>query len=158
MRLIRWSERYRVDILEVDAEHHALFERIESLAEAAGGNAPPARRLALLEEYVARLRRHVQVEERFLDAIGHDDARAHRDAHRTEVAQLDAICGQARAGRLAVGPSVVTRLADHLERHIRVDDRPLYGALHGPERQVAGRLFREAGERPAGPEGREAAG
>lgn len=146
MRLIRWSERYRVDILEVDAEHHALFERIDSLAEAASGHAPPARRLALLEEYVARLRRHVEVEERFLAAIGHADAQAHRDAHRAEVAQLEAICGQARAGRLAVGPSVVTRLEGHLERHIRIDDRPLYVALHDPERQVVRRVFREAGE------------
>lgn len=128
MAYLEWSDRYSVDILEVDAHHRKLFDLLNALHGALGPGREAAA-LAALEAYSDFTGHHTEAEERLLAPGPDADAAAHRHEHTRSLHEIQALRREIAAGRQTLGLSAVGFLADRLIAHVLGDDKRLYAAL-----------------------------
>lgn len=140
MAYLEWSDRYSVDILEVDAHHRKLFDLLNDLHETLGPGREAAA-LAALDAYSEFTTRHMEAEERLLVPGPDADAAAHRHEHTRSLREIQALRREIAAGRQALGLSAVGFLASRLVAHVLGDDRRLYAALDAAGVTRARRVF-----------------
>jgi hemerythrin len=118
--MLAWSPSYEIGILEIDAQHRTLFERVERFG-AAVRSGEPYDRLEELFIYLARYAvEHFEAEERFMRGVNFPLLAQHTAEHqafkqrlRSLVPQWDSE-GASRALLLALQGFLESWLVDHI--------------------------------------------
>ena len=131
--IIEWSDDFNIGLPRLDADHLGLVRRINDLQRAVGGGQPPARLLGKADALVARFRRHVAAEERYLVRLNSPAGRDHRDSHRAAHAlvlrRLQALRDRLEQGGDA-GPELDAVALDLTVTELIRTDFDLVGLLH----------------------------
>jgi hemerythrin len=142
--LLEWSDRFSVDIVEVDAEHHQIFDLYNAFHEAVADPAATPRRAAALAALIAFFEHHAATEGRIMLMSAYDGFTRHDEEHRRFRAELHDARDSAAAGRFVIGPSTAGFVRDWLLDHIENFDKPLYEALNPDQVTEARRLMARA--------------
>ncbi len=132
MSIVRWSDRFNLDIAAIDDAHRHLFETLDRLhAELLGERRRPV--IQSILDYMADYTRTHFAEEEALMAQMHDPAlERHRAAHRALVDRLARIAADWRSGDAHASVEFFGfLLGDWLWRHIMEVDMKL--RTHAPD-------------------------
>lgn len=125
LKEFEWSERYKLGVPEIDAQHMELVKRINNLVIAF--NNEGSRReiheiLTFLEEYVII---HFNDEEKLMEKHGYGDYEKHRGIHNDYITQVEGLSHEMRDHGITPPLMVeVNRLLiQWLSHHIHEEDR-----------------------------------
>jgi hemerythrin len=127
--MLTWSPQFEIGVLEIDAQHRTLLERVGRFGDAVRAG-EPYERLEELFLYLSRYAvEHFEAEERLMQGMNYPDLAAHAAEHqafkkrlRSLVPQWDSE-GASRALLLALQGFLETWLVDHiLKRDQRIGE------------------------------------
>lgn len=121
MAIATWSRRFETGLGMIDAQHRALFEAVNRLAEAYQSGEAHARVQESLEFLVRYTWEHFQDEEQVMRESGFPGLSAHSEEHSRLLQEVHKLQAQQAAGRL-VTMELTIFLADWLSRHIESTD------------------------------------
>jgi hemerythrin-like metal-binding protein len=116
-----WSDRLRLGVPELDAQHKWLFQITRSFVRMIGERQAKEDTICLLLEQLMRYASiHFAAEEKFMTTICYSpyELEQHRAAHRTFEERLDAITDDLLAGKPGVAQELAAFLAGWLSLHI----------------------------------------
>ncbi len=124
--MLTWSPSFEIGVLEIDAQHRTLIERVNEFAKAVQSG-EPYDRLEDLFLYLARYAvEHFEAEERYMAGVNYPELAEHAEQHaafkrrlRSLVPQWDSE-GASRAMVLALLGFLDSWLVDHI---LRTDQR-----------------------------------
>ena len=140
MSLIRWTDTLLIGNEEVDQEHKALVDIVNSLHTGAreGLDAEQIRRIFF--DLYSYTNTHFLHEEALMRSIGYPDLAAHKKEHEQLIDRLDVLAERAKRGDTFIAESTFHFLVDWLLDHIGNTDMKIKAFLpHGvPETPGAG--------------------
>lgn len=125
MPFLRFGERHRLGHEELDAQHAALFARVNrlhDLADSLHGRQALAGQLAELREETVL---HFRCEEDLMKRGAYPGFTEHTRLHDVLIQQLQDLELKHQEGSLTLSLPVMTYLKDWLVHHIAVEDRRL---------------------------------
>ncbi|WP_298684569.1 bacteriohemerythrin [uncultured Methanomethylovorans sp.] len=81
MRLITWSEKYSMNIKEIDDQHKKLVEMINELHDTMKQAKSKETSLIVINELVAYTQYHFSTEEKYMKQFGYSDHVSHKKEH-----------------------------------------------------------------------------
>ncbi len=121
MAIAHWNSRYATGIEVIDAQHRAIFEALNRLAEAFRTGRAPGLVDESLEALLAYTVEHFQTEERYMRELDYPGLAAHQAEHAVLIVK-----SQELRERYAEGSPVVMDVtiffADLLQHHINQVD------------------------------------
>lgn len=123
-KAVKWSDDYAVGVPEIDAQHAAMFERVDALLVACEEGRAKDEIVGLftfLEEYA---RKHFADEEALMNAIGFSECREHQAQHQEyidEIGRFRAVFELEGANAL-LAAELNAYLVNWLISHITVED------------------------------------
>ncbi len=121
--LLRWSPSLSVGINSIDSQHKVLVDLINELhlkMQADSGKESIGRALGKLIEYTGT---HFAFEEDLFARHGYEDIDAHKEIHRTLVAQVVDFQQQFKSGKADISLELMEFLKDWLINHIKKTDK-----------------------------------
>ena len=127
MPLMIWSQRYSLQVKEIDDQHKKLFAIANNLHEAV--SQAQSRELIgeILDELVDYTNYHFSTEEAYMDRYHYPDPEAaeHRNEHRELVEKVIAIQRRFHSDEADVTLDLLIFLVEWLQHHIGVIDKKL---------------------------------
>jgi hemerythrin len=121
VKVLEWSDKYRVSIPQFDAQHHRIFDLLGELAKSAQGDEGGTLVVASLEELHEYAEQHLAREELLLRIRSYPRYREHKaehDAYREKIASFE---GQ--LGRTDLNIRMANFLTEWWHYHILTSDR-----------------------------------
>jgi hemerythrin len=137
MPIARWNDRYETGIEIIDAQHRALLEDLNHLAEVLEGGAAVEALNEGLAGLAQRTIKHFQTEEGLMKEMGYPARCGHLDQHHDLILQVRTLQYLQAKGQ-AVGREVADHLAGWFDHHIRDADMGYVSYLRA-QRARAGR-------------------
>ena len=131
MPIAVWSYRYETGIDLVDAQHQALFEAVNRLADSFKEGKAKDQVKVSLDFLVDYTREHFQTEERFMREVGYPRLAEHMVEHVRLMEQVRDLQMDLADGK-AVTMDVTIFLADWLKVHIHESDLDYVRYLREP--------------------------
>lgn len=121
--LFQWSQKYSVNVREIDQQHIRLFELINDLHE--GMKTGKSRDVmgGILQGLVDYTNYHFSTEERYMSLHGYPGYPQHRSEHKKFVAKVLDFQKSFNAGSLLLSLDVMNFLKNWLSTHILVNDK-----------------------------------
>lgn len=120
--MIAWSERFSVDIQEIDEQHKCLVNLINRLYEALASKHGEAAIEQVFDELVRYTRVHFSVEECLMRLFDYEGYEEHKKIHDNIIERVLSLQTLFKAGDQKVGMELLYFLKDWLMDHIqRVD-------------------------------------
>lgn len=119
MPLVAWSQKYSVNVREMDEQHKALIGMINDLHDAlkkGEGRRATTKTLQNMIEYAAM---HFSLEENYMLRYDYPDFLRHREQHRSFVEHVLGFQRDLSEGRAEVPLEVMKFLMDWLLEHIK---------------------------------------
>ena len=123
-----WSPDFASGNELVDAQHRALFERINELLKAILAVSSAEEVVVLIDRLLQQANQHFQDEEAIISAAGFPEAAAHAVLHRDFVQRAKEMRGQFGNGALPLA-EVFRFLTKDVVQHIAVEDRRFFSFL-----------------------------
>ena len=123
MALIQWSNGLKLNIAEIDLQHHKLVTMINDLNDAmrlGRGKDVLGKILGGLIDYAGT---HFNTEERYFDQFAYFGMREHKNEHAAFVRKICEFRDGFEKGKLGVSSQVLNFLSDWLKHHILGSDR-----------------------------------
>lgn len=118
-----WKEEYSVTIPEIDEQHKAITNMLNTLYEAFLRNEHDSRIGGIVEGLASYARYHFATEERYFMICRYADRFAHMTEHAKFIAQVEEFRNDYAAQKRALTYKVINFLRDWLIHHIMVEDR-----------------------------------
>ena len=123
MGLFEWSEKYSVNIEEIDSQHKKLIGMVGRLNIAMSQGKGNEALGEILTELIRYTRTHFAEEERIMETGGYPDYEAHKAKHAWLSNRVADIYRDYRDGRVILTLEVMTFLETWLDRHIMGTDK-----------------------------------
>lgn len=123
---IRWTDDLATGSAQIDGQHKAIFERINTMLEACNqgkGKREINSLISFLEDYVVS---HFSAEERYMKQYGYEEYAAHKKQHADFIGKLQDLKKRIENGRIGVDVVIATNqlIVSWFMNHIRkVDTR-----------------------------------
>lgn len=128
MPLIQWNDSLRVNIAEIDAQHHRLVDMINDLNEAMKIGKGKEILGKIVQGLIDYAQTHFRTEEKYFDRFGYPEGAMHKREHSAFTAKVSEFKSAFDSGKAALSVEVMTFLSDWLQQHIKGSDRK-YGVL-----------------------------
>lgn len=131
MAIASWNSRFLTGIEIIDIQHEALFEAVNTLADAVKVNNASPRVGGYLEMLVGQTQEHFTTEERYLTESGNRQLRSHLEEHRALNAKLHELLAKHKNSGL-VSADVALFFAEWFAHHIAEVDMANGGTNNTP--------------------------
>lgn len=121
MAIAIWNSRYETGLPVIDAQHKALFDAVNKLADSFKAGNSAAQIKASMDFLVKYTLEHFRTEEKHMQDIGYPKLTSHMAEHRQLVQKAQALQAKLEEGK-PVTMEVTTFLADWLKHHINEVD------------------------------------
>jgi hemerythrin len=118
-----WSDRYSVNIAELDQQHQRLFRLMDELNRALAAGRSQTALDEILRKLVEYTIVHFATEEHLMDQHGFPGFSAHRLEHNVLTEKITSLRLQHRAGKPDVAAALVLFLQHWMEEHILKTDK-----------------------------------
>lgn len=123
MKVCEWSGEYSVDIDELDAHHHRLFDILNELFDLMSEGANDQKIIRVLEELLDYTHYHFDEEEKIMEKMGYPDLEAHRLYHQQFIEKMKEFYASAQSGMaIFVATKVANAGLEWLKSHILTVD------------------------------------
>ncbi len=119
----RWTERYSVNITDLDNQHQRLFATINELNEALAAGEGAAVTNPVLQKLVEYARTHFAAEEALMNEYEFPGLSTHRAEHDKFTQSVAKFLEDYHAGKPGVPVSLLLFLQTWLKKHIMVSDK-----------------------------------
>ena len=121
--MIKWNDKYSVDISLIDEQHKKLFELINkaSIVEKSSNN--PKEVLEILDEMTEYALKHFRIEEHYMKEFNFSGYEAHRDEHIDFTSTAIDYKNRAICGDYKIINEILEYLTQWLVNHIRIADK-----------------------------------
>lgn len=119
----RWSERYSVNVAELDRQHQGLFAIVNELNEAVAAGEGAAVTNSVLRRLVEHARNHFAAEEALMTQYRFPALLTHCAEHDRFTRLVAKFVEDYRAGKSGVPASLLLFLQNWLKEHILVSDK-----------------------------------
>ncbi len=126
--LFQWSQKYSVNVKEIDQQHIRLFDLINDLHDAMKVGKSQRVMADILQGLIDYTDYHFSTEEKYMTLYGFPDYLQHRSEHRNFVAKVQGFHSSFKAGSLSLSLDIMHFLKDWLSNHILVKDK-VYGSF-----------------------------
>ena len=133
MAIAIWSSRFETGIPVIDAQHKALFQAINHLAESVREGTSASRIKESLDFLVQYTLEHFQTEEAYMRDMAYPELPAHQEEHRQLMGKAQDLQAKLAGGR-PVTANVSIFLADWLKHHINEVDMGYVAFVKGKAR------------------------
>jgi hemerythrin len=123
MAIFEWSDKYSVNIREIDNQHKKLIGMVGQLNTAMRQGKGKDTLGQILLDLIQYTRTHFADEERIMKAGGYPDYEAHKAKHRRMTDKVAEVYRQYQDGRTTMTLEVMTFLEDWLDKHIMGTDK-----------------------------------
>ncbi|MCL4537578.1 MAG: bacteriohemerythrin [Nitrospirae bacterium] len=123
MALFTWSDKYSVNINEIDNQHKKLIGIINELHDAMSKGKSNDILSNVLQDLIDYTRVHFANEERIMNMHGYHDYTAHKAAHEDLLRQVTKFDKEFREGKFGLSIQMMNFLKDWLSKHILETDK-----------------------------------
>lgn len=123
MELFVWSEKYSVNIKEIDDQHRKLIGMIGALNDAMKMGKGKQVLEKTLKDLIKYTETHFAAEERIMKEYGYPGYEEHKAKHTKMAQKVVEIYDQYQAGRIALTIQVMNFLENWVDKHILGTDR-----------------------------------
>jgi len=128
MSLITWSDKYSVNIKEIDEQHKKLVGMINELHDAMMHAKGKEASLAIINKMAEYTKYHFSTEEKYMKQFGYPDYNAHKLSHEKFVEQVLEFKKEYETGKTGLSFDLLNFLKNWLVTHIQSSDKK-YSAL-----------------------------
>ena len=132
-----WSERYSVNIEEMDCQHKKLLNLMNGLDEEIRKDRDDKQIAAIVEELNRCVEVHFREEEKLMERLGFPHLGAHKSRHLHFLVQFHMLNSAYRSGHLALVQIFIRYLKNWFVFHVFSEDRT-YGAFLESQTSLAG--------------------
>jgi hemerythrin len=123
MALFEWSDKYSVNIKEIDEQHKKLIGIINDLHDAMSKGKSNDVLSHVLQDLIDYTRLHFAREERIMSMHGYTDYAAHKAVHEDLVRQVTKFDKEFREEKFGLSIQMMNFLKDWLSKHILETDK-----------------------------------
>lgn len=131
MSVFTWSERYSVNIREIDEQHKKLIGMVDRLHDAMRQGQGKLILDKILKELIQYTRTHFAAEERIMKANGYPDYETHKSKHDKMCDKVANIYKDYQDGKVSITIDVMKFLQDWIDKHIMSTDKQYAPFLNG---------------------------
>lgn len=125
MAFITWSDKLKIDIREIDEQHHRLVDLINELFDALNEQKADEVIDDTIEKMLEYVVYHFRAEEGFMEKFGFENIEAHKKAHSYFEQKAIDLLHLRRKGEKMVAIETMQFLGDWLKDHILGADKKL---------------------------------
>jgi hemerythrin len=122
MPLVAWSQKYSVNIRDIDEQHKALIGMINDLHDALKKGEGRRAASEILQKMIEYAAMHFSFEEKYMLRYDYPDFPSHKERHMSFVEQVLGFQRDLDEGRAAVPLEVMKFLMEWLLEHIKQVD------------------------------------
>ena len=123
MPLVVWDKSYSVNVKRCDEQHQKLFSMLNGLHQAMSVGQGRSVVAPIVQELGAYTDTHFRAEEKLMEQASYPALAAHREQHKTFVAQVEKFKQDLANGNSSPAIEVAGFLMNWLSKHIRQTDR-----------------------------------
>ena len=123
MALFAWSEKYSVNIREIDDQHKKLIGMVGQLHEAMRQGKGKQALDILLRDLIQYTRSHFSTEERLMKTNGYPDYEIHKAKHDAMTNKVAGIYRDYQDGKATITFEVMQFLEQWVDKHIMGTDK-----------------------------------
>ena len=123
MGIFEWSEKYSVNIKEIDNQHKKLIGMVGQLNSAMRQGKGKDALGKILADLIQYCRTHFADEERIMKAGGYPDYEAHKAKHKWMTDRVAEIFREYQEGRATITLEVMKFLENWVDQHIMGTDK-----------------------------------
>ena len=131
MAMFEWSDKYRVNIREIDDQHKKLIGMVcklhDSMRQGKGKQAVGE----VLNNLVQYVRTHFAAEERIMKVNGYPEYEAHKAKHDALTLKVAAVYKEYQDGKTTITLEVMNFLENWVDKHIMGTDMKYAPFLNG---------------------------
>lgn len=131
MSLFAWSEKYSVNVAEIDDQHKKLIGMVNQLHDAMRQGKGKDALGPILKDLIAYTRTHFAAEERIMRDNGYPEYEVHKTKHDHMTAKVADIYKEYLAGKANITFEVMDFLEKWLDKHIMGTDKQYTPFLNG---------------------------
>ncbi|MCX5829220.1 MAG: bacteriohemerythrin [Deltaproteobacteria bacterium] len=123
MALIKWSDSFSVNVVEIDKQHQKLVGMINDLDDAMRQGKGKDVLGKIVNGLISYTGTHFKTEERYFDQFGYPEANSHKKEHSDFVAKVSEFKDGFEKGKIGLTIKVMDFLSDWLQNHIKGVDK-----------------------------------
>lgn len=131
MALFAWSEKYSVNIREIDDQHKKLIGMVVQLNDAMRQGKGKQALGEVLRDLIQYTRTHFAAEERLMEANGYPEYESHKAKHESMTRKVADIYREYQDGKATITLEVMSFLENWLDKHIMGTDKQYGPFLNG---------------------------
>lgn len=132
MSTFSWSEKYKVNVKEMDDQHRMLINLVGQLDEAMRKGKGKETLGLILGRVIDYTKVHFAAEERLMKAYGYPEFSEHRLIHEKMTAKVLEIEREYKSGKAMITLDVMKFLTEWLQKHIEGTDKKYGPFLNTP--------------------------
>jgi hemerythrin len=118
-----WSEKYSVNIKEIDDQHKKLIGLVGTLDDAMLQGKGKQVLEKILGELIQYTKTHFATEERYMKTHGYPEYGEHKDKHDKMTQKVLEVQKEYQAGKITITHEVMKFLQDWVDKHILGTDK-----------------------------------
>ncbi len=123
MALITWSDKYSMNIKDIDAQHQQLVKMINELHDAMLNAKSKQITLDIITKMAAYTQNHFTTEENYMKKYGYPQYAAHKKEHEKFIEQVGNFKKDYESGKAGLSYELMNFLRDWLVNHIESTDK-----------------------------------
>jgi hemerythrin len=126
-----WSEKYSVNIREIDDQHKKLIKMVVQLHDAMREGKGKQALGEVLGDLIQYTRTHFANEERLMKVNGYPEYEAHKAKHESMTRKVAQIYRDYQDGKVTISFEVMSFLEEWVDKHIMGTDKQYMPFLNG---------------------------
>jgi hemerythrin len=131
MSIFAWSEKYSVNIREIDDQHKKLIGMVNQLHDAMRQGHGKQALDKVLKDLIQYTRTHFAAEERIMKTNGYPEYEVHKAKHDKMTDKVANIYRDYQDGKVSMTLDVMTFLENWVDKHIMSTDKQYMPYLNG---------------------------
>ncbi|MFO8002299.1 MAG: bacteriohemerythrin [Marinilabilia sp.] len=121
--MIKWTNDYKVNIPEIDKEHHSLFEMLNEFYKGIEDGSSKEKLADLIKGLLDYAKVHFSNEEDYMKSIGFPGLEKHREEHQAFIRKASEFYDKFTSGKLILSLEVTNFIKEWIANHIKEEDK-----------------------------------
>lgn len=121
--MIKWTSEYKMNLPEIDKEHHTLFEMLNDFYKGLEDGSSKERVGQLIKGLLDYAKVHFSNEEKYMESIGFPALDKHREEHEAFIKKASEFYAKYQSGKLILSLEVTNFIKEWIAHHIKTEDK-----------------------------------